>query len=44
MFFGIDALGVAAAMLDCRTIDIAIIVAVDIVTEAKRIAHSALEQ
>lgn len=39
---GSDALGVAAAMLDCGTIDIAIVVAVDIVTEAKRIAHSTL--
>lgn len=39
---GSDALGVAAAMLDCGAIDIAIVVAVDIVTEAKRIAHSSL--
>ena len=39
---GSDALGVAAAMLDCRTIDTAIVVAVDIVTAAKRIAHSTL--
>ena len=39
---GSDALGVAAAMLDCGTIDTAIVVAVDIVTEAKRIAHSTL--
>ncbi len=39
---GSDALGVAAAMLDCGTIDIAIVVAVDIVTAAKRIAHSTL--
>jgi 3-oxoacyl-[acyl-carrier-protein] synthase II len=39
---GADALGVAAAMLDCRTIDTAIVVAVDIVTAAKRIAHSTL--
>jgi 3-oxoacyl-[acyl-carrier-protein] synthase II len=39
---GSDALGVAAAMLDCRTIDTAIVVAVDIVTAAKRLAHSAL--
>jgi len=39
---GSDALGVAAAMLDCGTIDTAIVVAVDIVTAAKRIAHSTL--
>jgi 3-oxoacyl-[acyl-carrier-protein] synthase II len=39
---GSDALGVAAAMLDCNTIDTAIVVAVDIVTAAKRIAHSTL--
>ncbi len=39
---GADALGVAAAMLDCGTIDTAIVVAVDIVTAAKRIAHSTL--
>jgi 3-oxoacyl-[acyl-carrier-protein] synthase II len=39
---GSDALGVAAAMLDCGTIDRAIVVAVDIVTAAKRIAHSTL--
>ncbi len=39
---GSDALGVAAAMLDCGTIDTAIVVAVDIVTEAKRLAHSTL--
>src|SRR6185295_11665089 len=39
---GSDALGVAAAMLDCETIDTAIVVAVDIVTAAKRIAHSTL--
>src|SRR5260370_29928225 len=39
---GADALCVAAAMLDCGTIDIAIVVAVDIVTAAKRIAHSTL--
>lgn len=39
---GSDALGVAAAMLDCGTIDTAIVVAVDIVTSAKRIAHSTL--
>jgi len=37
---GSDALGVAAALLDCGTIDTAIVVAVDIVTAAKRIAHS----
>jgi 3-oxoacyl-[acyl-carrier-protein] synthase II len=37
---GADALGVAAALLDCGTVDIAIVVAVDIVTAAKRIAHS----
>jgi 3-oxoacyl-[acyl-carrier-protein] synthase II len=37
---GSDALGVAAALLDCGTIDIAIVVAVDIVTAAKRLAHS----
>lgn len=39
---GSDALGVAAAMLDCGAIDIAIVVAVDIVTAAKRIGHSTL--
>jgi 3-oxoacyl-[acyl-carrier-protein] synthase II len=39
---GSDALGVAAAMLDCGTIDTAVVVAVDIVTTAKRIAHSTL--
>jgi 3-oxoacyl-[acyl-carrier-protein] synthase II len=39
---GADALGVAAALLDCGTIDTAIVVAVDIVTAAKRIAHSTL--
>lgn len=39
---GSDALGVAAAMLECGTIDTAIVVAVDIVTTAKRIAHSVL--
>jgi 3-oxoacyl-[acyl-carrier-protein] synthase II len=37
---GSDALGVGAALLDCGTIDTAIVVAVDIVTAAKRIAHS----
>jgi 3-oxoacyl-[acyl-carrier-protein] synthase II len=39
---GSDALGVAAAMLDCGAIDTAIVVAVDIVTAAKRLAHSVL--
>lgn len=39
---GSDALGVAAAMLDCGTIDVAVVVAADIVTAAKRIAHSSL--
>jgi 3-oxoacyl-[acyl-carrier-protein] synthase II len=39
---GSDALGVAAAMLDCGAIDKAIVVAVDIVTAAKRIAHSSV--
>jgi 3-oxoacyl-[acyl-carrier-protein] synthase II len=39
---GSDALGVAAAMLDCHAIDTAIVVATDIVTEAKRLAHSTL--
>jgi 3-oxoacyl-[acyl-carrier-protein] synthase II len=39
---GSDALGIAAAMLDYGTIDTAIVVAVDIVTAAKRIAHSTL--
>jgi 3-oxoacyl-[acyl-carrier-protein] synthase II len=39
---GSDALGVAAALLDCGTIDTAIVVAVDSVTAAKRIAHSTL--
>lgn len=39
---GSDALAVAAAMLDAGTIDTAIVVAADIVTTAKRIAHSTL--
>ncbi|MBR1031493.1 beta-ketoacyl synthase N-terminal-like domain-containing protein [Bradyrhizobium liaoningense] len=39
---GADALGVAAVMLDGGAIDTAIVVAVDIVTAAKRIAHSTL--
>ncbi|PCE22666.1 hypothetical protein BWP39_23590 [Paraburkholderia acidicola] len=39
---GSDALGVAAAMLDTGAVDVAIVVAVDIVTAAKRIAHSSL--
>lgn len=39
---GSDALGVGAAMLDCGAIDLAIVVAVDIVTAAKRLAHSTL--
>ncbi|HEY6802479.1 MAG TPA: beta-ketoacyl synthase N-terminal-like domain-containing protein [Pyrinomonadaceae bacterium] len=39
---GADALGVAAALLDCGTVDTAIVVAVDIVTGAKRLAHSTL--
>lgn len=39
---GSDALGIACAMLDCDAIDAAVVAAVDIVTEAKRIAHSAL--
>jgi 3-oxoacyl-[acyl-carrier-protein] synthase II len=39
---GSDALGVAAALLDCGMIDTAIVVAVDIVTTAKRLAHSTL--
>lgn len=39
---GADALGVAAAMLDDGAVDTAIVVAVDIVTAAKRIAHSTL--
>ena len=39
---GSDALAVAAAMLECGVIDTAIVVAVDIVTMAKRLAHSAL--
>src|SRR5947208_8177105 len=39
---GSDALGVAAAMLDCGTVDTAIVVAADIVTASKRIAHSTL--
>jgi len=39
---GSDALGVAGAMLDSGIIDFAIVVAVDIVTDAKRIAHSTL--
>ncbi|MEJ2409002.1 MAG: beta-ketoacyl synthase N-terminal-like domain-containing protein [Novosphingobium sp.] len=39
---GSDALGVAAALLDSEAVDMAIVVAVDIATEAKRLAHSAL--
>lgn len=39
---GSDALGVAAALLDAGAIDLAVVVAVDIVTAAKRIAHSTL--
>ena len=39
---GADALGVAAAMLDCEAVDLAVVIAVDIVTAAKRIAHSTL--
>lgn len=39
---GSDALCVAAAMLDRGAVDTAIVVAVDIVTAAKRIAHSRL--
>jgi 3-oxoacyl-[acyl-carrier-protein] synthase II len=39
---GSDALGIAAAMLGCGMIDVAIVVAADIVTSAKRIAHSSL--
>lgn len=39
---GSDALAVAAAMLGCGTIDTAVVVAVDIVTAAKRLAHSTL--
>ena len=39
---GADALGVAAALLDCGAIDTAIVVAADIVTEGKRLAHSTL--
>lgn len=39
---GSDALGVAAAMLDRGVIDVAFVVAVDIVTAAKRLAHSML--
>lgn len=39
---GSDALGVASAMLDCGAIDTAVVAAVDIVTAAKRVAHSAL--
>ena len=39
---GSDAIALAAAMLDCKTIDTAIVVAVDIVTAAKRLAHSTL--
>jgi 3-oxoacyl-[acyl-carrier-protein] synthase II len=39
---GADALGMAAAMLDCGTVDAAVVVAADIVTRAKRIAHSRL--
>lgn len=39
---GADALGVASAMLDCGAVDTAVVAAVDIVTAAKRLAHSAL--
>lgn len=39
---GADALGVAAAMVDSNAIDLAIVIAVDIVTAAKRLAHSTL--
>ncbi|WP_404337986.1 beta-ketoacyl synthase N-terminal-like domain-containing protein [Sphingomonas sp. MMS12-HWE2-04] len=39
---GSDALGVAAAMIGCEAIDIAIVVATDIVTSIKRLAHSTL--
>jgi 3-oxoacyl-[acyl-carrier-protein] synthase II len=39
---GSDALGIAAALLDGGGVDTAIVVAVDIVTAAKRIAHSVL--
>ncbi len=39
---GSDALGVAAAMLDGGAADRAIVVAVDILTTAKRLAHSTL--
>lgn len=39
---GSDALGVAAAMLDGGAVDQAVVVAVDIMTTAKRLAHSTL--
>lgn len=39
---GSDALGVAAALLDGGAVDSAIVVATDIVTAAKRLAHSTL--
>lgn len=39
---GSDAIGVAAAMLDRGAVDTALVVAVDIVTAAKRLAHSTL--
>jgi 3-oxoacyl-[acyl-carrier-protein] synthase II len=39
---GSDALGVAAALLDCGAVDLAVVTAVDIVTAAKLIAHSTL--
>ncbi len=39
---GSDALAVAAAMLHCGMTDTAVVVAVDIVTAAKRLAHSIL--
>jgi 3-oxoacyl-[acyl-carrier-protein] synthase II len=39
---GADAVGLAAAMLDAGKADVAVVVAVDIVTPAKRIAHSTL--
>jgi len=37
-----DALGMAAALLDAGTVDLVIVIAVDIVTDAKRLAHSTL--
>ena len=37
-----DAIGMAAALLDAHMADLVVVIAVDIVTEAKRLAHSML--